>query len=334
MTLKVLVRPPRMKSHDGAMRRIGVEIEFAALSAEKGAHEVQRLLGGSIVQEDRHRFHVRGTSLGDFVCELDTQFAHAPKDADPAKEQQARVDYSLFEQVRSSLREFYGDISSVIVPCEIVAPPIPLEDLTKLELLVEVLERAGAVGTRASPLFAFGAQLNIEIAEGGNDWIVYMLKSYLLMSDWLRAVTRIDVTRRIASFADPFPVEYVAKVVDPFYWPDQNTLIDDYTRFNPTRNRELDMLPLFAWLDTKRVQRAVADNRIKARPAFHYRLPDANFGQSGWGFVLEWSRWLVVERLAEKRDLVNDMGAAYRANRGKLIPQDWALLASEWVMTA
>ena len=33
-----------------------------------------------------------------------------------------------------------------------------------------------------------------------------MLKSYLLLSEWLRAVMVIDTTRRLVTFADPFPI--------------------------------------------------------------------------------------------------------------------------------
>ncbi|OBX33760.1 putative amidoligase enzyme [Halomonas elongata] len=38
-------------------------------------------------------------------------------------------------------------------------------------------------------------------------------------------------------------------MLDPDYQPDLRTLIDDYLEYNPTRNRELDLLPLFAYLD-------------------------------------------------------------------------------------
>ncbi len=326
------LRPPRLTSHSGAPRRIGVELEFASLSAEAGALEVQTLFGGTLEQKDPHRFLIRGTALGDFTCELDLQFAHRPEE----EEKEARTDPLdlLLREFQEPLRTFFGDVSSLIIPCEIVCPPIPLEDLPKLEPLSDALRRAGAADTRANPIYGFGAQLNVEIAEGGTDWIVAMLKAYLLMSDWLRAVMQIDLTRRVVAFTNPFPVAYTGVVVDPNYWPDRDQLIDDYLLYNPTRNRELDMLPLFSWFDAARVDAAVEDSRVKARPAFHYRLPDANFGQPGWGLLLEWNRWCVVERLAEQRALLDDMGRAYRANRERLIPENWAIRASEWLMTA
>jgi len=128
-----------------------------------------------------------------------------------------------------------------VMPCEIVCPPVPVAELPRIEALVRALAKAGASGTQASPLYGFGAQLNVEIAAGGPDWLLAMLRAYALLSDWLRAVMEIDLTRRLTAFADPFPPGYVALIADPAYAPDQAGLIDDYLRHNPTRNRELDM---------------------------------------------------------------------------------------------
>jgi hypothetical protein len=326
--------PPLTLTPEGAMRRIGVEVEFAALSAEAGARQVAALFGGTVEREDPHRYHVRGARLGDFTCELDTQYAHRPYGDTPVPEAGEGGMAPLLLRFQDSFRELFGDVSAAVMPCEIVCPPIPLDRLPQLEPLIGALEEAGAVGTRASPFYGFGVQLNVEIAESGAAWILAMLKSYLLLSDWLRAVMRIDVTRRLVAFANPFPADYVALVADPDYAPDRDRLIDDYLRHNPTRNRELDMLPLFAWLDAERVRRVIDDPRIKPRPAFHYRLPDANFGQPGWGLLVEWGRWRVVERCAEDAALLAAMGAAYRTSRSRFGGHEWALRASEWVMTA
>ena len=183
-----------------------------------------------------------------------------------------------------------------------------------------------------NPLYAFGAQLNPEIATVDPEWLTAMLKAYLLLSQWLRAIMEIDPTRRIVAFADPFPADYVARVVAPQYWPDLEQLMDDYLSANPTRNRELDMLPLFAWLDHARVRRFVADFRVKPRPAFHYRLPDANLGEARWSLMLEWNRWCVVEHLAQERATLDRMGAEYLRNASRLMPANWAVKASEWLV--
>jgi hypothetical protein len=263
--VKQLALPPRMTNHEGDPRRIGVEIEFTALTAEAGAQVIRNVFGGTVMRQDVHRYFVRGTEFGDFTCELDLQYVHRADGAPEAAESSSAAPLDVFlRDFRETLRGVYGDVSALVVPCEIVCPPVPIEDLPKLEAIIDALRAEGAADTRASPLYGFGAHLNPEISDGGFDWIVAMLKSYLLLSDWLRAVMRIDLTRRLIAFTTPFPAAYVAKVVDPTYQPNQSQLIDDYLAFNPTRNRELDMLPLFAWLDGSRVDAGVRDRRIGA----------------------------------------------------------------------
>jgi hypothetical protein len=319
--------PPRRMNRDGGERRVGVELEFASVSARACAEIVKQCYGGTIEEEDPHRLHVRATLFGDFTCELDTQYAHRPYGKSAAD---ALAD--PFGPVRAEMRRIYGEISSLIVPCEIVAPPIVLSDLHELEVLVEALVSAGASGTRSSPFYAFGTQLNPEIATEDVTWLTAVFKAYLLVSDWLRAVIQIDGTRQFAAFAEPFEPHYVARVVSPGYRPALGQLIDDYLSENPTRNRELDLLPLFMDLAPERVRRAIADPRVGARPTFHYRLPDAKIGDPDWDLMLEWNRWCVVEDLAEKPDVIERMGLAYIANRNRLLPRDWSVIASEWLV--
>ncbi|MCW2310137.1 amidoligase family protein [Rhodobium gokarnense] len=323
-----LKMPPRRTNPDGETRRVGVELEFAAVSARDGSRQVQSLFGGTIEEEDPHRFHIRGTDLGDFVCELDSQYVHRPLRGDDSG---IRAAFSDFE---ARLRALIGDVSAVLVPCEVVCPPVPIDELGRIETLVEALRAAGAEGTRSNPLYAFGAQLNPEIAEDSGEWIASVLKAYLLLSEWLREIMSIDPTRRIASFADPFPNPYVLSVVDPDYWPDRDRLIEDYLHANPTRNRELDLLPLFAFFDEEKVKALAPDPLIKKRPTFHYRLPDARFSEPDWGVTLEWNRWCVVEELAADRAKLDAMGRAYRANREQWISENWAIRASEWLLVS
>jgi len=320
--------PPRQTNHEGQPRSVGVELEFAAISVTESAEKVRSLFGGTVEQAQRHRAKVKGTSLGDFTCELDTRLAHSGDIEDVPG---MGVAGKVWADFRKQLQGVLGDISSIVMPCEIVCPPIPLAKLEELDRLVAVLSETGVEGTRASPFFAFGAQLNPEIATRDAEWITSVLKAYLLMSDWLRAIVSIDLTRRFVSYADAFPKQYVVKVSAPDYWPPMDQLIEDYLAYNPTRNRELDMLPLFAWLDEKRVRRAVLDPRVKSRPTFHYRLPNADFNEEGWNMSVEWDRWCIVERLAENKTSLAEMGHAYRANRERFLQEDWALRSSEWL---
>ena len=48
-----------------------------------------------------------------------------------------------------------------------------------------------------------------------------------------------DPTRRLLGFAEPFDHDYVSRLVDPRYWPETLSLIDDYIDANPTRWRDL-----------------------------------------------------------------------------------------------
>jgi hypothetical protein len=313
--------PPQQDTATGAPRRVGVEVEFANVTAADSARIVQDAFGGKIVREDAHRFHVEDTEFGDFTCELDTQYAHRPYG-----------DTVDMTPLKTEMRKLVGDISSVVTPCEVVCPPMGYTHIPRIDALVHALHAAGAVGTQASPLYAFGAQLNPEIASDDTDDITATLKAYVLLSDWLRGVIGVDLTRRAVAFADPFPKPYVARLLDDDYWPDQHGLIGDYLADNPTRNRELDMLPLFAHLDKALVAQHLDDPRIKARPTFHYRLPDARIGEAGWSLCLEWNRWIVVERLAANRPLLAAMAQDYQTREVSATARDWPLAASQWLI--
>lgn len=321
--------PPRETNHAGAPRQIGVELEFAAVTAHDAAALVQDVFGGEVKMIDPHRFNIVGTEFGDFRSELDSQFLHRAEGGAPASGLQM-----LLSNFQDTFQGVLGDIGSAIIPCEIVCPPIALKDLGRLDGLLAELRRVGAHGTDVSPLYAFGAQLNPEVAESSVDWIGSVLKAYLLSSDWLRAIISVNLTRRVLAFADPFPPDYVLRVIDPDYRPDMETLIDDYLIYNPTRNRELDMLPLFGWIDEPRVRAAVDDKRIRTRPTFHYRLPDARIDRPDWTVTTEWNRWCAVERLAEQPEMLASMAQAYIENQERIIPRDWAIMSSEWIALA
>jgi Putative amidoligase enzyme len=320
-------RPPREINYAGEPRRIGVELEFAAVTARDAARIVRKAFGGTVNAIDHHRFAIQQTELGDFNSELDSQFLHR---AEPTVETPTGLQM-LMANFQDAFHGVLGDIGSAVIPCEIVCPPIKIDDLPRLDNLLKELRSVGAHGTDVSPLYAFGMQLNPDIAEKSAEWIVSVLKAYLLLSDWLRAVISVNLTRRVLAFADPFPPAYILHVIDPDYRPDMSTLINDYLLHNPTRNRELDLLPLFAWIDEDRVRASVDDKRIKPRPTFHYRLPDARLDRPDWTITTEWNRWCLVERLAERPDKLAAMAQAYRENEDRLLPRDWAVMSSEWI---
>jgi hypothetical protein len=115
---------------------------------------------------------------------------------------------------------------------------------------------------------------------------------------------------------------------------DMSTLIDDYLSFNATRNRALDMLPLFSMVDEDRVMNAVNDGKIKARPTFHYRLPNCQIEHPGWQLSEEWNLWWVIEALASDQDALaywrNAFLEAERPIMG-VAETDWKERLTQWL---
>ena len=72
--------PPEPRNPDGETRRVGVEIEFAGLPPRDTAELVRELFGGELTVVSPHRLKVQGTRWGDFVIELDTQYAHPDRE--------------------------------------------------------------------------------------------------------------------------------------------------------------------------------------------------------------------------------------------------------------
>lgn len=269
----------------GGSRRVGVEIEFGRLDATTAAGAVQRRFGGTIRSDGPHRQSVRGTEFGTFKIELDWDWVNRSGGGD-----------SMLDKAK----EMLGDISRDLVPTEVVTPPMPAERLAELDVLVHDLVRLGAQGTRGGLFNGFGVHLNpsLNADDITPEAIRRVLQVYLLESHDLRAAIDVDPIRVLLPFVDPFPSGYLDRVLDPGYAPTFPALIDDYLQFNATRNRELDMLPLFALVDRGRVQSAVSDPLISARPTFHWRLPNADFERAGWSVAGQWSRWLRIERLS------------------------------------
>ncbi len=221
--------PPRETNHAGAPRQIGVELEFAAVTAHDAAALVQDVFGGEVKTIDPHRFNIVGTEFGDFRSELDSQFLHRAEGGAPASGLQM-----LLSNFQDTFQGVLGDIGSAIIPCEIVCPPIALKDLGRIDDLLAELRRVGAHGTDMSPLYAFGAQLNPEVAETSADWIGSVLKAYLLSSDWLRAIISVNLTRRVLALAHPFPPHYAPPLLDPAHRPYPHALFVSFPHSPPT----------------------------------------------------------------------------------------------------
>jgi len=299
--------PPRTQNEKEGPRRVGVEIEFAGLPIDNAVSIVRDLYGGEDEQRSRFEHRVVGTRFGDFRVEIDSKPLLAGK--------HHRM-MSLFglddDRAREVVDGALERIARVWIPCEIVAPPIPYTELPELEALRAALCRNDARGTKASVMYGFGLQLNVEVPARDAETLRGYLQAFILLYDWLSDAIDVDVTRRIGPFINPFPEEYCKKVLDPSYAPDVDSLIDDYLLANPTRNRPLDMLPIFATLDEHKVAVAARDfDKVKARPAFHYRLPNCLVDDPAWTFAVEWNRWCEIERLAADPQRIQELVAIF-----------------------
>ena len=302
--------PPVLHNAEGRVRTVGVEMEFSGPSAEETARVLMGQLGGVLVEEDPHAYRVVGSSLGDFSVELDSRILHPQKKA------------GLLGNVVPRIAAWFGSAASYVIPCELVTAPVPIDRLHEVDQVIGILRSVGARGTQDAALFAFGLHFNPEIPRQDAETAAAFLKSFVLLNAWLRKQVAPDTTRHLLGFADPFPQPYVRRLVSPDYWPDLATFVDDYLAANPTRNRDLDCLPLLLHLDAERVRAALPTEKINGRPTFHYRLPDARVSDPGWSIAPDWNRWVAVERLAADRERLDSVGLSYLAYQGE--EKSWA----------
>lgn len=300
--------PPAVENAQGEVRKVGIELEFAGLRIERISSILQEIVGGQIRLISPYEHKLVDTPYGDFNVELDYNFLLALG----RKEKQLQ-----FPDTLSDLKDFSEDIVSAVaklfVPFEIVSPPLPITELSWLDELCSGLRGAGALGTRTSMLYGFGLHLNPELPALDAETVLRYFQAFLVSYAWLKGEDETDLTRQITPHIQPFGKEYVRRVLQPGYQPDLATLINDYLQSNPTRNRAMDMLPLFAFLDEERVRGKVHDELVKARPTFHYRLPNCEIDAAHWTIAEPWNDWIQVERLACDAARLAEISEAYLA---------------------
>ncbi|RLQ21779.1 hypothetical protein DWB85_10855 [Seongchinamella sediminis] len=298
----------------GEPRRVGFELEFSGLSLDEVCAALAQSLGGDVQQLSRMESVVSVDELGDFNVELDWQLGKVIARQRQQDGKGTDDDDLLMDWIR--------DIASEIVPAEVVCPPIPLPALDQLEPMTAALREAGAVGTHGAPYYAFGVHINPELPDLEAATIVAYLQAFCLAQKWLVKAHKVDLSRRITPYIDLYPDRYVARVLAY----DQDTslaqVMADYLEHNPSRNRALDLLPLFRYLDEERLVAAIDDERIKARPTFHYRLPNCSIERADWSLSQSWNIWCVIESLAHNSELVASMAQQWLARDEALINLD------------
>lgn len=296
--------PPQTRTASGDVRRVGVELEMAHVGIEVLADTVRERFGGAVERETDYEYRVSATDDGDWKVELDWAFLR----------EWARAEHRplpVLDDVVGVLEDLLRRGSEHFVPYEIVSPPLPMDRLGSVDALIGDLRARDARGTSYGLNYAFGMQLNVELPALDADTILDYLKAFACLHDWLRKRAHVDLTRRLTAFADPFPADYVRRLVHPDYRPGETEMIRDYLAANPTRNRALDLLPLFRHLQAETVLEVVNDDRVKPRPALHYRLPDCKIDLPDWDLRPTWEDWLVLEGLAADRAALDDLGHRY-----------------------
>ena len=289
-------KPPWTENADGETRQVGLELEMAGIEPIAIAEAVIATLGGRVERDSAFYSRVVDTELGDFGIELDADLFKSRT----YQKHLAELGIDIGDgEARENIESVISRVAGLVVPLELVGPPVPWTELKRLDEIRRRLHLAGARGTHSSAFYAFGMQLNVDAASLESDHLLAMLRAFLLKYEWLLERSDIDISRRISPYIQPYPEDYVVHIMQKDYAPDMDTLIDDFLKFTPTRNRPLDMLPLFAFIDKDRVMAGPVEKElIKARPAFHYRLPNCLIDEPDWSLASAWNDWVEVERLA------------------------------------
>ncbi|MDA3895938.1 MAG: amidoligase family protein [Desulfobacteraceae bacterium] len=313
--MKKYWEPVQFKNNKNTPRKVGFEIEFGNVPVKETVEAVQNSLGGTIHEISPFIFEITNSTIGKLKIERDAELLNSGKYRETLAKFNIDFDPGTFA---NEIELGIDKLSSLLIPCEIVTEPLPIEQFLKLDDIVTVLNELHAEGTQRSVFYAFGLHINPSVPDLDPGTLLNYLQSFLMLSDWIIADSGIDFSRRFfTNFIDPFPDAYLALILDPEYRPSVKKLIDDYLGFNPTRNRALDMLPVFCEVDRGSVFAAVKKNEqslLSSRPAFHYRLPDCRVGDKKWSIADEWNRWWYVEALAANKSIRNELIELWNKN--------------------
>jgi hypothetical protein len=312
----VYLMPPVTVDDQGNKRRAGFEFEFGNLPIKGTAEALQSCLGGELELLSPFEAVLSDSLIGRLKIERDADILKSMKYRKWLE--QLGVEFSpgtIAHEIETNI----DHASRILVPCEVVTEPLPFDKLKLLDKLVTTLDSLGAEGTQDSFIYAFGLHINPSLPARDARSLTRHLQAFLLLHSWIIEASNIDVTRRfLTKYIDPFPLEYMELVLANTYAPSMSTLIDDYLEHNPTRNRALDLLPIFCEIDKPRVLNALNDderNLVKGRPAFHYRLPDCKVNVPGWSVARAWNQWVFVEKLAGNEPLVYELIGEWRGSK-------------------
>lgn len=312
--------PSITRNYRGDLRRVGFELEFTGLDLAQTTRIVETALNGTLIRESAAACVVNVEELGEFTVEVDWDFL---------KRRAARQETNQ----TGDWIDLLSQAATLLVPMEVVCPPIDVLSLHRLDPLVSALQRAGARGTRDSVIAAYGVHINTEIPKMDAAVVFAYLRAFSLLQWWLVAAHQVDMARRISPYVDLYSETYLQGLFSRSS-PDLIQIAADYLDHNASRNRALDLLPLLSCVDSDMVQNMASDPKIKARPAFHYRLPNCQVDQSGWSLARPWNLWWVVEELAQRPEDLDMLGKRFLSMHRPLIGvnrNEWTTWMDQWL---
>lgn len=300
---------PASHTARGQLRRVGVEIEYGELNLDRAAELIRQVFGGVVRSPNQFERRVDG-EFGEFKVEIDTSILKQKK----YKPFFMRLGVSAKQAESAGFKDFLLSIFKKIVPFEIVTPPLPPAALPLTDVLREKLRLGGALGTSAKARYAFGLHFNPTARSEDVAEFLSVLQAFLVLYPEIMKKRPPDATRKIAHYINPFPFSFADHILQPAYRPSRRMLIADYLHFNPTRNRPLDMLPLFSCFERGMIERTLGSEAmlVSTRPAYHYRLPNSYVDRREWSIAAEWATWVAIEQLAQDSARLRVLADRYR----------------------
>lgn len=301
--------PAVPNNQDGKERSVGFEFEFTGVEMSDAANLIADLFGGEPIQLSTYEYKVEGTRFGTYSLELDASLFLNKKYEEILAS--VGIDIGTFKN-KDKVEETLREMASTVVPFEIITPPIKLSELDQLNLLVEKLREWKAKGTGSSFFYAFGLHLNPEVPELTAESVLRHLQAYVLLDPWIRKDAEIDISRKLTPYINEYEMDYIRHILQNTYKPVLKNLIGDYLEFDNSRNRPLDLLPVFMHMDPELTNSLLEEDLTSARPTYHYRLPNCSIQDEEWSLEQEWNRWWLVEQLASDKESLQQYAQLYK----------------------
>lgn len=277
-------------------RLVGIEIEFIGVPLDKATQLVADVFGGQVEKKDEYIYHVTHSQFGDFRVECDSSFVKSRK----FNQWLSKLGIDLEPEDIRKMDEKIAQGANILIPFEIITPPLPMSQIDRFDELIEKLKEAKKnLDSIPFSLAPCGLHINVEAPSLKVEDLQSIVTSFSQSYETLVKEIDVDKKRQIAPYIAPYPREYQRLLMDPTYKPNIDQFFEDYLKFNPTRNRALDLTTIIGHMNWELLEKyedkGVELQLIKPRPAFHYRLPNCHLDDEEWNFKTEWQRWVKVE---------------------------------------